>query len=187
MTKFSARFLAAQLFGAVVGVIMAGVPLSAFAEGQPPPGQQLQYLIDRIAVEDAMAKYAKVVDYGTPEEYAALFTEDGVIHSLGKDFVGRDAIKAMITPILGKPAPGAPPRRRLRHILSNDNYEIDGNTAHVFGSWATIANVGDRGPQIGGIGYYNDTLVKVNGTWLIAKHLLYVDLAAPNSPKPQKP
>jgi uncharacterized protein (TIGR02246 family) len=178
MTKFSA-----QLLGALAGVIMAGVPLSAYSEGQPPPGVQLQYLMDRIAVEDTMAKYAKAVDYGTPEEYAALFTEDGLVRSQGHDYVGREAIQKMITPILGKPAPGAPPRRRLRHILSNDNYELDGNTAHVFGSWATIASVGDRGPQIGGIGYYTDTLVKVNGTWLIAKHILYVDLAAPRPKK----
>jgi hypothetical protein len=173
----------AQLIGVVAGAIMAAVPLSAFAEGQPPPGEQLQYLIDRIAVEDTMAKYAKVVDYGTPEEYAALFTEDGLVRSQGHDYVGREAIQKMITPVLGKPKPGQPKPPRLRHILSNDSYEIDGDTAHVFGSWATIANVGDRGPQIGGIGYYNDTLVKVDGKWLFAKHILYVDLAAPRPNK----
>ena len=111
----------AQLIGVVAGAIMAAVPLSAFAEGQPPPGEQLQYLIDRIAVEDTMAKYAKVVDYGTPEEYAALFTEDGLVRSQGHDYVGREAIQKMITPVLGKPKPGQPKPPRLRHILSNDS------------------------------------------------------------------
>jgi hypothetical protein len=179
--------LSAQVLSAVVGVIIASVPLSAFAEGQPPPGVQLQYLMDRIAVEDAMAKYARIVDYGTPDEYAALFTEDGLVRSQGKDFVGRKAIKDMITPVLGKPAPGAPKPPRLRHILSNENYEIDGDTAHVFGSWATIADIDGKGPAIGGMGYYTDTLVKVNGQWLISKHILYVDLAAPRAPRPKKP
>jgi uncharacterized protein (TIGR02246 family) len=167
----------AELLGGIAAILMAAVPLSAFAEGQPPPGVQLQYLIDRAGVEDLLAKYAKAVDFGTPEDYAALFTEDGVIHMQGKDFKGRDAIRKMITPALAKPAEGAPARPRMRHILSNVDIELNGDTATVFESWATISKGADGHVGISAIGHYTDTVVKVNGQWLFAKRVIDVDLA----------
>jgi len=162
----------------LAAILMTAVPLTAFAEGQPPPGVQLQYLIDRAGVETLLAKYAKAVDFGTPEEYAALFTEDGVIHMQGKDFKGRKAIHDMIAPALTKPADGAP-TRRMRHILSNVDIELNGDTATVFESWATISKDKDGRPAIGAIGHYTDTAVKVNGQWLFAKRVIDLDLAAP--------
>lgn len=169
----------AKLLGGIAAILMAAVPLSAFAEGQPPPGVQLQYLTDRAGIENLLGKYAKAVDFGTPEEYAALFTNDGVIHMQGKDFTGRKAIHDMIAPALAKPAEGAPKRPRMRHILSNVDIELNGDTATVFESWATISKGADGRVGIGAIGHYTDTVVKVNGQWLFAKRVIDVDLAGP--------
>ena len=168
----------ATFLSGIAAVFLSAVPLTAFAEGQPPPGVQLQYLTDRAGIENLLGKYAKAVDFGTPEEYASLFTKDGVIHMQGKDFEGRDAIQKMISPVLAKPAEGAPPRRRLRHILSNVDIELNGDTATVFESWATISKGADGRVVIGAIGHYTDTVVKVNGQWLFAKRVIDLDLAS---------
>jgi len=171
-------------YAATIGAMVALAPLAASAEGQPPPTAQLQYLIDRAGVEDLLGRYAKAVDFGTSEEYAALFTEDAVLHMQGKDFVGRAAIQKMISPAIDEPPPGAPPRRHLRHILSNILIDLapDGQSAKVYESWATISKVPDGGPIMGAIGHYSDEVVKVNGKWFFAKRVIDLDLAKSQTP-----
>ncbi|WP_110207549.1 nuclear transport factor 2 family protein [Nocardioides daejeonensis] len=80
----------------------------------------LEALLERVArLEDAelarnlLHAYAEILDDPTPEEVAALFTEDGVLSVPAGDFVGREGIIAFYRDRLG---PGASEKR---HFLTN--------------------------------------------------------------------
>ena len=163
---------------AVAILLAAAVPLTAYAEGQPPPGAQLEYLMDRAAVETLLAKYARAADFGTLDDYVALFTKDAVIHRRGMDYEGQEAIRKLSAPVFANRTDDATPPHS-RHVLSNADIELDGDTGTVFESWMTIVGDKNGAPVIGGIGHYKDTVVKVNGQWLFSRREIDVDIAAP--------
>ncbi len=46
------------------------------------------------AVEALVAEHAWLIDHGQADEIAELYTEDGSMHGVGPDLIGRDAIAA---------------------------------------------------------------------------------------------
>jgi len=75
----------------------------------------------------------------------------------------------------GAPASnGAPPAgagMSVEHFVSQPQYEfIDDHTCHYTAYWMTVSGAGEMvGGKIISVGHYDDTLVKVNGKWLIQK------------------
>lgn len=107
-----------------------------------------------------LALNAKYYNYGRWDDYAALFTEDGVLHCFGRDYVGREAINKFSSR-----------RDRGKHLMSTPLIEIEGEQAHV-----SVDHVFFRYPDLVlfGVGTYEDDLVKVQGSWKFSRREIVV-------------
>jgi hypothetical protein len=65
--------------------------------------------------------------------------------------------------------PGA--NKAAEHFVSDPVYEfVDDHTCHYKAYWMTVFGGGEQvGGQIVSVGHYDDTIVKINGRWLIQK------------------
>ena len=115
---------------------------------------------DLRAILALLALNAKHYNSGQWSEYGSLFTEDGVLHVFGRDYVGRDAIARF-----------SARRDRGKHMMSTPIIEIDGDSATV-----SVDHVFFRYPDLVlfGAGTYEDDLVKVNGEWKFARREIVV-------------
>ena len=86
------------------------------------------YAEDRAAIEDLQARYLFAMDFGNPDLYVTLFTEDGVLDIGNGEIRGRRAIRDVIAKMPNsrttenglRPASG-------RHNISNIDETVSGN------------------------------------------------------------
>jgi uncharacterized protein (TIGR02246 family) len=151
----------------------------------------LQAIADRLEIQDVVgARYAMALDSSDAQAYAALFTEDAFLSVAGRPFQGRKAIVDMVAnskkrldALDSRPASLAGRRcGPVRHVVTNFVINITGNTA-TSNSYST--EIGSNGrdekqhgnPQsIMNVCRYEDSLVKQDGKWLIAKRLITCDM-----------
>lgn len=173
---------------AILGVIAGALLLAAAAPAAAQDSQDtsvegaIQYLLDRAAIQDVVAGYAVAMDTGNLDAYGALFAEDAEFRFGNNHLVGRDQIVETMAPVLAAQVNtqtvDSTSTTRLRHMMSVYSIEIDGDTAVVHGNWFTAsARTGD-GVNIGGLGYFNDTMVKRDGVWKYRERVLVVELAS---------
>ena len=133
------------------------------------------YAEDRAAIEDLQARYLFAMDFGDPDLYVTLFTEDGVLDIGNGEIRGRKAIRDVIAKMPNtrttenglRPASG-------RHNISNIVLKVDGNKATGRAYWFHYSNNNpERRGGFSGYGHYEDELVKVNGQWLFTKRRIY--------------
>jgi hypothetical protein len=138
---------------------------------------------DRLSLIELMNRYGVVHDFGSPDEYADLFTSDGEIAvAKGGPAVvkGRQALMAQAKRDHEKyVAPIGPKGENLffmRHIISNQMVSLEGETAASGSSFViTMVQDVDKGPSILSFGRYFDKYVKQNGRWLIARREIVLD------------
>jgi hypothetical protein len=146
--------------------------------------QQTSEAEDRLAILEMQNRYVLAMDYFDADAYAAVFTEDGVLDWARGEVIGRPAIREFMatgtydlrklnfqpaqTPD-GKEWPPA-----VRHLVTNQVIEIDGDTARVISYWMNYSNAADR-RKIEWLSYgsWDDELVKINGEWLFKRHKIY--------------
>lgn len=130
---------------------------------------------DRAEIEKLMWDYARALDTGNAEAYAALYTEDGAFGAVK----GREALKKMITEgrktLAERQAKGAAAPGRILHMTADHYVEfIDKDHVRVHIYWLTAfvpppAAPGAAGPEprvpVAGRGV--DELERVKGKWLI--------------------
>jgi hypothetical protein len=133
------------------------------------------YAEDRSAIEDLQARYLFAMDFGTPDLYVTLFTEDGVLDIGNGEIRGRKAIRDVIAGMPNsrtaesglRPASG-------RHNISNIVLKVNGNKATGRAYWFHYSNNNpERRGVFDGYGHYEDEMVKVNGQWLFTKRRIY--------------
>ncbi len=133
------------------------------------------YAEDRSAIEDLQARYLFAMDFGDPDLYITLFTEDGILDIGNGEIRGRKAIRDVIAKMPNtrttenglRPASG-------RHNISNIVLKVNGNKATGRAYWFHYSNNNpERRGGFSGYGHYEDDLVKVNGQWLFAKRRIY--------------
>jgi hypothetical protein len=133
------------------------------------------YSEDRAAIEDLQARYLFAMDFGDPDLYVKLFTEDGVLDIGNGEIRGRKAIHDVIAKMPNsrttenglRPASG-------RHNISNIVLKVNGNKATGRAYWFHYSNNNpERRGVFDGYGHYEDELVKVNGQWLFTKRRIY--------------
>jgi uncharacterized protein (TIGR02246 family) len=133
---------------------------------------------DRVAVEDAMARYVWAVDSLDPEAYVAVFTEDAVIDSNGSISTGHDEIRRVVTGLIQRrddnQAKGLP-ASNLYHVISNVRitFPKPGEALHQ-SYWQTVRRDKDGKMAAAAMGRSEDRLVKRNGKWLIQSRKLTV-------------
>ena len=135
--------------------LLAATSLSLLAAG-PALADRTE---DREAIEALMWKYARALDTGNGEAYAALYTEDGQFGVGDNAVKGREALRALVGGGGG----------RLLHMTADSWIEfVDDTHAKHHSYWLTMRMASEGQPAgVAAIGVGVDELVKVNGQWLI--------------------
>jgi uncharacterized protein (TIGR02246 family) len=173
---------------AIVGLLV--VMSCSFAAEDMSESELLRYLQDRIAIEDLVARYSVALDSGDAQGYANLFAAHGELTSQGKTYRGHDEILGSLRGALRSPAEEevalarGEKVRRLRHLISGVKIDITGDRGTVRANWVTVSMAPDNRPGIGGMGYFDDAVVKEDGRWLFATHNLIVELQSGPPPAP---
>ena len=145
----------------------------------------LDELLAREAIRDTLAKYNVSGDRLKIDDYAACFTEEGIMEAEHEDaafafrYEGREAIRAWQRRWLDRTlnGPGVHQATFARHHLSTCKIDLTGpDTASVRTYWTAWTNVGPDHA-----GYYLDTFRKVGDEWLIAHRRVREDWRSPSS------
>lgn len=121
---------------------------------------------DRAAIQNLLATAAQTGDTRKADDYAACFTEDGVLQLPDISHEGREAVRSFMggAKIINNPPPPDQPPSFISHNLTTCRIEFTGQgTAEARTYWIVMSAVGPDHS-----GFYVDKLRKVDGTWLIA-------------------
>jgi hypothetical protein len=163
MRKFGLGVLVAMVFSAGV----------AYSQKQPSNDQVLREARDRAEIEDLMWRYARALDTGNGEAYAAVYTPDGQFGTGANATKGTEALKRLAGGQPRTPAPGAaaaPARPPMYHMHANHAITfIDKDHARFDAYYLTARAAGgqDQPLQVLAVGRSVDELVRLNGKWLI--------------------
>ena len=139
---------------------------------------------DRAAIIDLQHRYVLALDFFDADGYAAVFTEDAVLDWARGEVKGRPAIREFMasgTYDLRKMnfQPAKTPDGKnwpstVRHIVTNQVVEINGDTARAVSYWMNYANNADRRKiELLSFGSWDDQLVKQGGQWYFKRHTIY--------------
>jgi uncharacterized protein (TIGR02246 family) len=157
----------------VAGVVLGAVMFTAGAvfTASKSDDDVLRQARDRAQIEELMWRYARALDTGDAEGYAALYTPDGQFSAGATATKGREALKKMIA---GTPQPQgaqpAAPRPKMYHTSANHQVVfIDKDHARIDAYHITmVAGSGrETPPRVAGVGRSIDEFERVNGQWLI--------------------
>lgn len=125
---------------------------------------------DRFLIMELMDRYGVVHDFGSPQEYAELFTVDGEI---GTRIKGREALIGQAQRdherFSAPPGPDGKVSSIMRHIISNRVVKLTGpDTAE--GSCYVITMINDKkeGPLVMSLSRYVDRYTRTKDGWRIA-------------------
>jgi hypothetical protein len=153
----------------------AAVLLTLAVNSMTSKAADASYAEDRAAIEDLQARYLFAMDFGNPDLYVTLFTEDGILDIGNGEIQGRKAIRDVIAKMPNsrtsenglRPASG-------RHNISNIVLKVNGSKATARAYWFHYSNNNpERRGVFSGYGHYEDEMVKVNGQWLFTKRRIY--------------
>lgn len=145
----------------------------------------LDELLAREAIRDTIAKYTLAGDRLKVDDYAACFTEDGIIEAEMTPgeclfrYTGREEIRAWQNRWRNrKPGQEAVHKATfVRHHLSTCKIDLTGpDTASTRTYWSAWSDVGPDHA-----GFYLDDFRKVGDQWLIARRRVRHDWSAPDS------
>jgi len=158
----------------VAGVVLGAVMFTAGAvfTASKSDDDVLREARDRQQIDELMWRYARALDTGDADGYAALYTTDGQFSAGATATKGREALKKMIAgtrqPQAG--APPAAPRPPMYHTTANHQIVFtDKDHARIDAYHITMVSGAGREtpPRVAGVGRSIDELVRVNGQWLI--------------------
>ena len=132
---------------------------------------------DVSAIRNTIVRYGQRIDDRDLEGFLTLYAPDAVHHANGQDHVGHEGITAWLT--------GAFPRiAHLRHLILGSSIQVDdnGDTASATSDWMTVQRTDDGTPALHSVGRFEDTLAKIDGSWVFTRRTLFRFAGAP--PKP---
>lgn len=117
---------------------------------------------DAEQIRDLYARYSFAYDGGRAEEYAALFTEDGVFEVVGgPDVQGRVALAGMVSAAAARPA-------RTLHMVSNVLVTVTGDSA-TGQAYVQLLALVDGALRVVTVGTYDDTFVRTATGWQLTR------------------
>ena len=180
------RVLMTMLAGGIIA-LACNLPSIAIAAGSDPQSRQEASSADRtnddrVLILDLINRYGATHDFGSPDEYADLFTADAEI-SVGSGpaiVKGREGLIAQAKRdherFGGAPGPDGKSSSIMRHLISNAQVTLTGSdTADGQSYVTTIVQKGDIGPAILSVGRYEDHFRKQNGQWRIFQRRIIMD------------
>lgn len=143
-----------------------------------------RYAADRAAIIELQHRYVLAMDYFDAEGYAAVFAEDGVLDWANGIVTGREAIREFMSSgtydlrtMDFQPAQTPDGREwpsTVRHLISNQVIDIDGDTARAVSYWMNYANNADRRQiQWLSFGSWEDEYRKIDGQWYFTLHRIH--------------
>jgi hypothetical protein len=138
---------------------------------------------DRFLIMELMDRYGVIHDFGTPEQYADLFTDDGEI-ATGKGLPaivkGRQALLQQARRdherFGAPPGPDGSFSSIMRHVVSNRMVTLTGPASAEGSSYVvTLINDKEAGPQTLSISRYLDKYVKAGGQWRISRREIILE------------
>jgi len=141
------------------------------------------YADDRAAIVDLQGRYVMAMDYFDADGYAAVFTEDGVLDWARGLVEGRAAIREFMASgtydlTRGAPAAQTPDGRNwpstVRHLITNQVIEVDGDKATALTYWIQFNN-NEKRDQVAWMlfGSWYDEFVKIDGEWFFSLHRIH--------------
>ncbi len=121
----------------------------------------LQEAADRVMITDLLARYVWAIDYGAAEDYADVFTPDGVFEAAGgaPRVVGRERIMEFAKDLY-RTVP------HLHHVTTSILIELDGDRATGKSQLNEFMSRPEAiYPNLHG--WYEDEYVFTDGRWLI--------------------
>ena len=153
--------------GISVAVVCAMVFASNVVIGQDNSAREK----DRAEIEELMWRYARALDTGNGEAYAATYTVDGQFGTGPNATKGREALKKLADRPANPEAKGDQPARPpLYHMEANTWIEfIDKDHARYHAYYLTVSGAGGENvpPRIAAAGRSVNHLERVDGKWLI--------------------
>ncbi|MET8181535.1 nuclear transport factor 2 family protein [Streptomyces sp. NPDC005336] len=117
---------------------------------------------DAEQIRDLYARYSFAYDQGRADEYAALFTEDGVFEVVGGPEVqGREALAGMVSAAAALPA-------RTLHMVSNVLVTVTGDSA-TGQAYVQLLALADAALRVVTVGTYDDTFVRTATRWQLSR------------------
>lgn len=129
-------------------------------------------LADRAEIQNLIMKYGMALDTLDADAYAGVFAKDAEFTFGGNTYNGRSEIRKIITDLQARRAsePAADPPVRMYHAISNTIIEfVSDDEVHHRSYWQTIRGPAGGPFTVGGMGVYEDVIVKRDGEWLIQK------------------
>ena len=124
---------------------------------------RLATLCDREAIRTQITRFGRYLDERRWEDYANLFSEDGVLELPVGSWTGRASILARVKEDLAGYV-------GTQHVSANHDVELDGDTARARTTFiATHVTAADGTAFWRGGGAYEIELRRVGGAWEIAR------------------
>ena len=141
------------------------------------------YADDRAEIVDLQGRYVMAMDYFDADGYAAVFAEDGVLDWARGLVEGRAAIREFMASgtydlTRGAPAAQTPDGRNwpstVRHLITNQVIEVDGDKATALTYWIQFNN-NEKRDQVAWMlfGSWYDEFVKIDGEWFFSLHRIH--------------
>ena len=125
---------------------------------------------DYESIRNLLARFVHLRDDKHFEEWAELFSVDGIFEYGGKVLIGRQAIASDVAELLRWD--------RGKHLWANPVIELDGDCAKVLSDFVKLQRAGgsDTAPELvlQVMGRYEDELVRVEGRWFIARRRVHL-------------
>jgi hypothetical protein len=154
------------------------VAVGAHAERYPEG-----YAEDRAAIVDLQARYVVARDYLDADGDAAVFAEDGVLDWARGLVEGREAIRDFMATGTYDFTRGAPEAKTadgknwpstVRHLITNQVVDVDGDTARAVTYWIQFNNNQDRAKVEWMLfGSWYDEFVKIDDEWFFSLHRIH--------------
>jgi len=129
---------------------------------------RLQELEDKEAIRQIFTDYARFLDSGNFEGYASLFARNGWMKASLGEATGPEEILVLLNKYRaaskGKNLP------KGRHIVTNHDIIIDGDTAKATVQWFYLTPDPDGSPIVLQGGTYTDDVVREDGAWKLVSH-----------------
>lgn len=117
---------------------------------------------DAEQIRNLYAQCSFAYDDGRADEYAALFTEDGVFEVVGGPEVrGREALAGTVSAAAARPA-------RTHHLVSNVLLTVSGESA-AGRAYVQLLALADGALRVVTVGTYDDTFVRIAAGWRLSR------------------
>lgn len=137
------------------------------------------YADDRAEIENLLARYVLALDFLNADDYATVFTEDGILNHGGGIERGRKEIREFIHESIkrkkerdAKTIAKGKEVKPSRHLITNMAIEVKGDKATVTAYWVNVGPGNDGFARTHSYGIHHDYLEYVDGKWLFSKIII---------------